>query len=121
MYHRARRGPRRRQERTEPMTAQSAPHVRRNVWTLPAGDPTLEEYAQAVAIMKTRPASDPTSWTYQAAMHGTHATPTRPLWNGCQHGTWSFLCWHRMFVYHFEATVRAAVVHAGGATDRVLP
>ncbi len=103
------------------MTAQSAPHVRRNVWTLPAGDSTLEEYAQAVAIMKTRPASDPTSWTYQAAMHGSHATPTRPLWNGCQHGTWFFLCWHRMFVYHFEAIVRAAVVQAGGSTDWALP
>ena len=65
----------------------------------------MEEYAQAVAIMKGRPAHDPTSWTYQAAMHGTHAQSVRPLWNGCQHGTWFFLAWHRLFIYYFERIV----------------
>jgi tyrosinase len=77
-------------------------HVRRNIWTLASGDPTVEEYAHAVAIMKGRPANDPTSWSYQAAMHGTHARSVQPLWNGCQHGTWFFLAWHRMFIYYFE-------------------
>lgn len=88
---------------------------------LPNGDPTVEEYAKAVAIMRARPAHDPTSWTYQAAMHGTHARTVQPLWNGCQHGTWFFLAWHRMFIYYFEQIVRAAVVQAGGSADWSLP
>lgn len=102
-------------------SAATTPHVRRNIWTLPSGDQTVEEYAQAVAIMKGRPAQDPTSWTYQAAMHGTHARSVQPLWNGCQHGTWFFLAWHRMFIYYFEQIVRAAVVQAGGSADWSLP
>jgi tyrosinase len=103
------------------MSPQSTPHVRRNVWTLPTGDQTIEEYASAVAIMKARNPDDPTSWTYQSAMHGTHKSPAKPLWNGCQHGTWFFVAWHRMFIYHFEAIVRAAVVQAGGSADWALP
>jgi tyrosinase len=103
------------------MTAQTLPYARRNVWTLPSGDQTIEDYAKAVAIMKARNPSDPTSWSYQAAMHGTHAAATKPLWNGCQHGTWFFLSWHRMFIFYFEQIVRAAVVQAGGAADWALP
>ena len=102
-------------------SAATAPSLRRNIWTLPSSDTTVEEYAQAVAIMRGRPAHDPTSWTYQAAMHGTHAHSVQPLWNGCQHGTWFFLAWHRMFIYYFEEIVRAAVVQAGGSADWSLP
>ncbi len=102
------------------MSTPANPFVRRNAWTLPAGDHTLEEYAEAIAIMKNRPPSEPTSWTYQAAMHGTHTVPTRPLWNGCQHGTWFFVAWHRLFLYYFERIVRAAVVQAGGSADWAL-
>ncbi|MBV8953141.1 MAG: tyrosinase family protein [Solirubrobacterales bacterium] len=103
------------------MTAQAQTLIRRNVWTLPAGDTTLSDYAKAVAIMKARNASDPTSWIYQAAMHGTLAQQTKPLWNGCMHGTWFFLPWHRMFLYYFEQIVRAAVVQAGGSPAWTLP
>jgi tyrosinase len=104
------------------MPQPSQPTVtRRNVWTLPSGDPTLEEYAEAVAIMRARPATQVTSWSYQAAMHGTVATPQKPLWNGCQHFGWYFLPWHRMFIYYFEQIVRAAVVQAGGSPHWTLP
>jgi tyrosinase len=102
-------------------SAATSTHVRRNIWTLPSGDHTVQDYAKAVAIMKTRPAADPTSWTYQAAMHGTHVSAIKPLWNGCQHGTWFFLAWHRLFIYYFEQIVRAAVVQAGGSADWCLP
>jgi tyrosinase len=102
-------------------SAATTPHLRRNIWTLPSGDHTVQEYAQGVAIMRARAANDPTSWTYQAAMHGTHARSVQALWNGCQHGTWFFLAWHRMFIYSFEQIVRAAVVQAGGAADWSLP
>src|SRR5436853_179263 len=33
-------------------------------------DPVMLAYARAVALMQTRPATDPTSWDYQAAIHG---------------------------------------------------
>jgi tyrosinase len=97
--------------------------VRREVSLEPPWDPTLTAYAKAVALMKTRDSDpkDPTSWTYQAAMHGTTVTPPRELWNGCQHGSWYFVVWHRMYVYYFEQIVRAAVVATGGPADWTLP
>src|SRR5262249_7736406 len=39
----------------------------------------------------------------------------------CQHGTWFFLAWHRLFIYYFEQIVRAAVVQAGGSANWSLP
>jgi hypothetical protein len=98
--------------------------VRRDVWTLQANapwDPITLAYARAVRTMQARPATDPTSWTFQAAMHGTYTRPENPLWNGCQHASWYFLPWHRMYVYYFEKLVRAAVVANGGPADFALP
>lgn len=103
------------------MSIQTAVLVRRNAWTLPDGDETLTAYAAAVRAMRARDDDDPTSWTYQAAMHGTTAEPPEPLWNGCQHGTWFFLPWHRMYVYFFERIVRAAVRETQGPADWALP
>ncbi|MFE5495418.1 tyrosinase family protein [Streptomyces virginiae] len=100
---------------------QQVAHVRRNVWTLPADDLTLAHYAAAVAEMKARAPDDPTGWTYQAAVHGTNTTPTMPLWNGCKHGSWYFLAWHRMYLWYFERIVRATVVQLGGPADWALP
>ncbi|MER7731830.1 tyrosinase family protein [Streptomyces erythrochromogenes] len=100
---------------------QQVAHVRRNVWTLPAGDPTLAHYAAAVAEMKARDPDDPTGWSYQAAVHGTDTTPPRPLWNACEHGSWYFLAWHRMYLWYFERIVRATVVRLGGPADWALP
>lgn len=96
--------------------------VRRDVWTLSTTwDPVTEAYARAVRAMQARPASDPTSWTFQAAIHGSFTTPANPLWNGCQHGTWFFLPWHRMYLFFFEKIVRKAVIDAGGPADFAIP
>jgi tyrosinase len=76
--------------------------------TSTTGVQQLKLYADGVKAMKLRPATDPTSWTYQAAMHGTYTTPAKPLWNTCQHGNYFFLSWHRMYLYFFERIVRAA-------------
>jgi hypothetical protein len=38
------------------------PFVRVDVWTRPAAGPILTAYADAVAAMKAKPATDPTSW-----------------------------------------------------------
>jgi len=103
----------------------AARFVRRNVWTLrsaPPWDPITEAYARAVAVMQTRPANDPTSWTFQAAIHATFAAaPAGVRWNECQHQSWFFLPWHRMYLYYFERIVRAAVASAGGPADFALP
>lgn len=103
------------------MSIETAVLVRRNVWALPDGDETLAAYAAAVRAMRERDPDHPTSWVYQAAMHGTAAEPQAPLWNGCQHGSWFFLPWHRMYLYFFERIVRAAVKETGGPADWALP
>jgi hypothetical protein len=104
-----------------------AQYTRRNVWELetqdPNGpwDPYTVAYAKAVQVMMARADDDPTSWTYQAAMHGSYTTPALDLWNQCQHGTWYFLPWHRMYVHFFERIVRAIVLEQGGPEDWALP
>ena len=98
--------------------------VRRDVWTVQSAapwDPITEAYARAVRTMQARPASDPTSWSFQAAIHGSFASPANPLWNGCQHASWFFLPWHRMYLFFFEKIVRAAVIANGGPADFALP
>jgi tyrosinase len=99
----------------------SKPFIRREVRELPPGDETLEAYARAVKAMKDRKPTDPRSWTYQAAMHGTKTRPQLDLWNGCKHYSWFFLAWHRMYVYFFERIVREAVIETGGPKDWALP
>jgi len=96
-------------------------YVRREVGSLGQDDQTLSAYAAAVDVMQQRPDSDPTSWTFQAAIHGTLDTNPMPGQNQCQHATWFFVSWHRMFLYYFERIVRAAVLAAGGPQDWALP
>jgi len=98
--------------------------VRRDVWTLQADapwDPITIAYARAVRTMQARPMSDPTSWSFQAALHATFVRPANPVWNGCQHASWFFLPWHRMYLFFFEKIVRAAVIADGGPADFALP
>ena len=99
--------------------------TRKNVWTLLSRDPwddATEDYARAVATMQARPPDDPTSWTFQAAIHGSYFTPpSGALWNECQHAGWFFLPWHRMYLYYFERIVRAAVIENGGNPEWALP
>jgi tyrosinase len=108
---------------------------RKNVYQLPAGDTTLEWYSKAVVAMKKKPTTDPTSWKYQAAMHGFNSTlsfwkGSAPLpkqaertgfWNQCQHGSWFFLPWHRMYLACFEQIVAQTIVDLGGPQGWTLP
>ncbi|MFZ6744380.1 tyrosinase family protein [Undibacterium sp. JH2W] len=108
---------------------------RKDVYKLPAGDNTLEWYGKAVAKMRTRPATDPTSWSYQAGIHGfnkdnpywAHVGPVpspgqqTEYWKQCQHGSWYFLPWHRMYLAYFEQIVAKTIVDLGGPTDWSLP
>lgn len=108
---------------------------RKNVYKLPTGDTTLEWYSKAVVEMKKRPTTDPASWNYQAAIHGFNAIS--PFWQGaaplpgqaeqaefwkqCQHGSWFFLPWHRMYLAYFEQIVAQTIVDLGGPPDWTLP
>ena len=48
--------------------------------------------------------------------------PAGADWNQCQHGTWFFLPWHRMYIWFFEKIVRAAIQEAGAdPTGWALP
>src|SRR3954464_3152437 len=93
----------------------NAIRVRKDALKLATWDPALLWYAKAVGVMKSRPVTDPTSWRYQAAMHGFTLDPTedgfaaafwgkltqnqalpsqpeqRTYWKQCQHGSWYFL------------------------------
>jgi hypothetical protein len=89
--------------------------IRRSVFSPSA---PAAEFRTDVSVMKSRPLTDPTSWLYQANMRGTTATPPMgALWNQCQHGSFFFLSWHRMYVYYFERIVRKAC----GSTGFALP
>lgn len=112
--------------------------VRKSVYELT--DDTLLWYSRAVDAMKAKDINDPTSWWYQAGVHGY---PTNPqidnfwniatgfppsqqtldsgYWEQCQHGTWFFLPWHRMYLYYFEAIVARTIVDLGGPVDWTLP
>jgi tyrosinase len=89
-----------------PQHATATPHVRRDIQNLSATDPALVSYAKAIKAMKALPASDPRSWSYQAAIHMTTTTPVHTAWNTCEHGTYYFWSWHRMYLYWFERIVR---------------
>jgi hypothetical protein len=100
-------------------------YVRREAWGLESAttfDPITLAYAKAVLVMQGRPVTDPTSWAYQAGIHGSwNAPPAGATWNDCQHQSWFFLPWHRMYLYFFERIVRKAVLDAGGPSDFALP
>jgi Common central domain of tyrosinase/Polyphenol oxidase middle domain len=100
--------------------------TRQDVWALSAKKTwpdALEWYAKGVRVMQGKALEDPTSWAYQSAIHGLANTPPPPgaPWNECQHGSWYFTPWHRMYLYHFEAIVRDAVIAEGGPQDWSLP
>jgi len=89
----------------------AATYVRRDISSLPSGGTELKALHKGVAAMKSRPATDPTSWLFQANIHGTY-DPTPPqfadVWKTCQHGSFFFLSWHRMYLYFFERILRSA-------------
>src|SRR5580700_11052328 len=96
--------------------------IRKDAWKLSAistWEPTLLWYAKAVGEMSGRPAKDPTSWRFQAGVHGYNkttdpfvksgpipsASEVSKFWSKCQHGSWFFLPWHRLYLGFFEEIV----------------
>jgi Common central domain of tyrosinase/Polyphenol oxidase middle domain len=99
------------------VTVPATPVVRRDVGGMSASDPVIVSYGKAIKAMKALPASDPRSWTYQAAIHGTTLSPPNTAWNTCEHGTYFFWSWHRMYLYWFERIIRKM----SGDYDWALP
>lgn len=110
--------------------------IRKDVWKLAKWDPILLWYARAVTKMQSRSIDHPTSWRYQAAIHDyvrridPYAQPSDPLpsdpvqkkfWGQCQHGSWFFLPWHRMYLLYFEQIVAQTIVELKGPSDWALP
>jgi tyrosinase len=110
--------------------------TRKSVATLSATDPIIVFYERAIREMESKPIADPMSWRYQAAIHDyvpaedpnraasdvlpSAADQTR-FWRACQHGSWFFLPWHRMYLHHFERIVMGHVARLGGPSDWALP
>ena len=120
--------------------------IRRNVSTLAANDPVIEFYGRAIGEMKRLLIANPLSWRYQAAIHD-YPTPDATLadrqaggqgdplaaagdvlpsdratfWRQCQHFSWFFLPWHRMYLHHFERMIMDQVARLGGPSDWALP
>jgi len=105
---------------------------RRDVWELGTEEdpwhPIIEWYARAVTAMQERNGmdfSDPTCWRYLAEVHGSSIPrgdwPRGATWNECQHSSWYFLPWHRIYLHYFERVVRQTVSTLGGPDDWALP
>ena len=99
--------------------------VRKNIWDLgdeddPWRDPAILAYAHAVAAMKRVDETHPrngASWKNQAAIHERrNASVPGRLEDQCQHSSWYFLPWHRMYLYRFEQIVRSHMPAATAAT-----
>jgi tyrosinase len=118
----------------EPQPAQV--RVRRDVWKLDVWDPILVWYADAILEMQQRPLNNPTSWRYQAAIHDYTRSrdplqqpddqlpspeEQRRFWSQCQHGSWFFLPWHRIYLAYFEQIIAGIVAAKGGPDDWALP
>jgi hypothetical protein len=85
--------------------------TRRDISDLAPNGPVITSLRQGIVTMKDTdvfPVTDPRSWRFQANIHGTFDTPVQPTWNRCQHGSFFFLSWHRMYLYFFERILRAA-------------
>jgi len=69
----------------------------------------IASFRKGVAAMQARPVSNPRSWQYWANVHGTPGPQNAAgTWKQCQHGSFFFLPWHRMYLFYFEKVLRAA-------------
>lgn len=106
----------------------SGVRVREDVWELgdlrdPWRDPKLVAYARAVRSMQELAVSEPdngANWINQAAIHERRGEPVSGrIEDQCQHASWFFLPWHRMYLYWFEQIVRSQLGDEG--EDWALP
>ena len=80
--------------------------LRRDIGNLIETDSVIVSYRAAIKAMQALPYTNPCSWQYQAAIHGTTLPGSYPGWNSCQHGNNFFWSWHRMYLYRWEKIIR---------------
>ena len=81
--------------------------IRKNVWTLLARDP-WDDVTEDYARRRRHHASAAGYRSDQLDLPGRHSrfvfsAAARRLWNECQHASWFFLPWHRMYLYLLRA------------------
>jgi tyrosinase len=91
--------------------------VRKNVYNLTEAE--LNALKVGIIKMKSLPYTDPTSWAYQSAIHGTNMNDNLPSWNTCHRNGESdfFFAWHRMYLYFYERILRSK----SGRANLTLP
>lgn len=86
--------------------------TRPNIYSLDPDGPEVASLRRGVARMMQISADDPADprgWTFQANIHGAPPdVPEKPEWRQCQHGSYFFFPWHRMYLYWFERILRWA-------------
>jgi tyrosinase len=96
-----------------------APFVRQSIIHLSGVE--LASLRRGFQVMMSRSKNDTTSYAFQANIHGTYDLPltaqTAESWNNCEHGSYFFFSWHRMYLYFFDRILRAA----SGDPNLVLP
>src|SRR5579863_1706086 len=95
------------------------PFVRQSIATLSATQ--IASLRHGIQVMMSRQTTDPTSYRFQANIHGTYDTTTTSqesqAWDQCEHGSFYFFSWHRMYLYFFDRILRTA----SGDPTLVLP
>lgn len=92
-----------------------ATRVRRDIWTLHQQEglwnDTVLAYALGVGVLKNDELGNPPSWSWrhQTQVHGMASDPLDGLRRQCQHSSWYFLPWHRMYLLYYEQIIRAAI------------
>ena len=93
-------------------TPPGGPIFRPNIYSLDPDGPEIARLRRGVARMmeiSEDDPSDPRGWTFQANIHGAPLdVPEKPAWRQCQHGSYFFFPWHRMYLYWFERILRWA-------------
>lgn len=106
--------------------------TRQDIWGLSRIDPwhpTIAWYEYAFRVLRTTTdVSDPLSLEAIANIHGTNLDPASwpsevgpQDWNACQHFSWYFLPWHRMYLHYYETILRGIIDAAEGPGDWALP
>jgi Common central domain of tyrosinase/Polyphenol oxidase middle domain len=92
-----------------------APFTRQSIASLTPAQ--IAALRAGIQVMMNRPTTVTTSYNFQASMHGTElpmtTTEEMTSWDQCQHNSFYFFSWHRMYIYFFDRILRAAAASAG--------
>jgi Common central domain of tyrosinase/Polyphenol oxidase middle domain len=90
---------------------QNGVFIRQSLSTLGPNSPDVVSLRNGISRMRALPATDCRNWNNWGNVHGIGpapppTSPASPQWNTCQHGSWWFLPWHRMYLIFFERIIR---------------